>query len=126
MKITENFNSEEFWCHDGTPVPNKYMANLQELAENLQVLRDDLGLPIHINSGYRTPEYNRQVGGEKASKHLYAMAADITVKGMTPKRVADRIELLIAQGKMVQGGLGRYKSWVHYDVRGTKARWEKL
>lgn len=123
MKITDNFSSEEFACKDGTPVPNKYVPNMQELAENLQVLRDDVGVPITINSGYRTPDYNRKVGGELRSKHLQALAADIVIEGMTPKRVAARIELLIAQGKMMQGGIGVYKTFCHYDVRGTKARW---
>ncbi len=51
------------------------------------------------------------------------MAADIKVSGMTPKEVALVIEGLIEQGKMKQGGIGIYPSWVHYDVRGTKARW---
>jgi hypothetical protein len=42
---------------------------------------------------------------------------------MTPKEVALVIEGLIEQGKIKQGGIGIYPSWVHYDIRGTKARW---
>jgi len=125
MKLTEHFDSTEFYCKDGTPCPNQYAHNLMDLAENLEVLRVDIGVPIHINSGYRTPAYNAQIGGEPKSKHKLGMAADITAKGFTPKRLADRIELLIAQGKMLEGGLGRYKTFTHYDVRGTKARWSK-
>ena len=51
------------------------------------------------------------------------MAADIKIEGHTPKQVNDIIEHLILTGRMKQGGLGIYKSWVHYDTRGTKARW---
>jgi uncharacterized protein YcbK (DUF882 family) len=51
------------------------------------------------------------------------MAADIKVKGLTPLEVYNAIEKLIADGKMKQGGLGLYRSWVHYDIRGVKARW---
>jgi hypothetical protein len=44
---------------------------------------------------------------------------------MTPDEVADTIELLIAEGKMEQGGLGRYDTFTHFDVRGSKARWDE-
>jgi uncharacterized protein YcbK (DUF882 family) len=123
MKLTENFNVIEFACKDGTQVPEKYLCNVQTLAYNLQVLRDYLGEPVRLNSGYRTPSYNKKVGGKPASKHLTAEAADITVKSKSPKQLAVIIEKLISQGKMKQGGLGVYPGFTHYDVRGTKARW---
>lgn len=123
MKLTENFSREEFDCKDGTKVPAELTPNLRELVKNLQVLREDIGEPIHVNSGYRTPAYNKRVGGKSASQHLKAKAADITAKSFTPKQLAARIEKLIAAGKMKQGGIGIYPGFVHYDVRGTKARW---
>lgn len=124
MKLTENFTREEFDCKDGTKVPKEYYANLQELANNLQVLRNHLGESVSITgSGYRTPKHNAKVGGAKRSQHLTASAADINVNGMTPKELAIVIEVLIAQGKMKQGGIGIYKGFVHYDIRGTRVRW---
>ena len=52
-------------------------------------------------------------------------AADIVVKGMSPLAVHTTIELLIEKGDMLQGGLGLYEiRFVHYDIRGTKARWD--
>lgn len=123
MQLTENFELIEFVCKDGSPVPDEYMHNVKLLAENLQVLRDEIGEPIRINSAYRSPNYNKRIGGKPASKHLVAQAADITVKGKTPKQLAVIIERLISQRKMKQGGLGVYPGFVHYDVRGTKARW---
>lgn len=122
-QLTRNFALEEFTCKDGTPVPDEYLANVQELANNLQVLRDYLGAPLHVNSGYRTPTYNKKVGGKKASKHLVAQAGDLTTKNKTPKQLAAIIERLIATGLMKQGGLGIYPGFVHYDIRGKKARW---
>ena len=74
-------------------------------------------------SGYRTPEYNLKCGGELKSQHMEAKAADIQVAGMTPVQVCNAIKLLISTGKMKQGGVGLYDGWVHYDVRGSKARW---
>ena len=121
--LTKNFHIDEFKCNDGTEVPQEYRNNVIDLATNLQVLRDYLGKPIYINSGYRSPEYNAKVGGAKRSQHKLAKAADIVVKGMTPTEVADAIEKLIKEGKMKHGGLGRYKTFTHYDVRGWNARW---
>ena len=122
--LTKNFALDEFECHDGVPVPTALLANVQELARNLQVLRDEVGRPVKITSGYRHEAYNRKIGGAKNSQHVYAKAADIQVKGLEPEHVARIIEKLIAAGKMKQGGLGIYKrGWVHYDVRGKKARW---
>jgi len=124
MKLTENFISQEFDCKDGTKVPEEFMDNLQELAENLQVLRDYIEVPVSITgSGYRTYNHNKAVGGAKRSQHLTASAADINAQDYTPKQLHMIIELLIDEGKMKQGGLGLYNTFVHYDIRGTKARW---
>jgi uncharacterized protein YcbK (DUF882 family) len=122
-KITTNFSLEEFNSKCGRPIPNNVLPNIINLAKNLQVLRDALGKSITITSGYRSPEHNAKVKGAKNSQHIKGTAADIKVKGMTPKEVALVIEGLIEQGKMKQGGIGIYPSWVHYDHRGTKARW---
>lgn len=122
-KITTNFSLEEFKCKDGTYVPNNLLPNVLELAKNLQVLRDYIGKPIVINSAYRTSLYNKKVGGANNSQHLVAKAGDLKVDGMTPKALAEAIELLIKEGKMKQGGIGVYKTFTHYDIRGVKARW---
>ena|SRR3990170_2310758 len=121
--LTEHFDISEFDCHDGTEVPEDLLGNVKLLAENLEVLRKEIGKPIHVNSGYRTPAYNEKIGGEKNSFHKKAMAADITVAGLTPRQVHLAIDRLLLSGKMRQGGLGLYKTFVHYDVRGVKARW---
>lgn len=123
MKLTANFDLREFNCKDGTPIPTELMPNVYDLANNLQILRDYIKTPIHVNSGYRTEAYNKQVKGSINSRHLLAQAADITTRDLSPKQLYNIIEKLIEGGKMKQGGLGLYKGFVHYDVRGTKARW---
>lgn len=123
MQLTKNFHLDEFECHDGTPVPARFIPNAQRLANNLQVLRDELQRAIIVTSGYRTPAWNRRVRGAKRSEHLDASAGDIRVPGLTPRVVYQTIERLIKQGKIEEGGLGLYDGWVHYDVRGRKARW---
>jgi uncharacterized protein YcbK (DUF882 family) len=124
MKLTKNFSREEFDCKDGTIVPEKFLLNVKEVAENLQALRDYLEVPVSVTgSGYRTSKHNAKVKGAKNSQHLTASAADINAEGYEPKQLAEVIELLILKGKMKQGGIGVYPNFVHYDIRGTKARW---
>ena len=121
--LTKNFDITEFSCNDGTPVPSEYLTNVKKLAEQLQILRDELNEPIHINSAYRHKEYNKKIGGEKNSQHLLAKAADITVKSKTPKQLAALIEKMISEGKLKFGGMGIYPGFVHVDIRNQKARW---
>lgn len=125
MRLTKNFTLTEFACHDeaGTPVPGIYLHNVQELADNLQVLRDYLGEPVKVLCGYRTPVHNKEVGGVPKSLHLVAKAGDIVTASLTPRELAAVIEMLIKTGRMKQGGLGTYPGFIHYDIRGTRARW---
>jgi uncharacterized protein YcbK (DUF882 family) len=116
MKLTENFDSSEFACKDGTPVPENLLCNVQELAENLQVLRDDVKKPVNIQSGFRTKSHNTKVGGAARSQHLIAKAADIKIPGLTPEQVGAKIRDLVKAGKMKKGGLSVYPTFTHYDV----------
>lgn len=122
-KLTANFKWSEFESKDGATMPADVKANVQELAKNLEVIRAAVGGPITINSGYRSPAHNKSVGGAKNSQHLYGRAADIKAKNLNTHQLHTIIEDLIAKGKIKQGGLGLYPSWVHYDIRGTQARW---
>ena len=121
--MTKNFTKEEFDCNDGSEMNIAIYHNMVKVANQLQTLRNYIGKPITINSAYRSEEYNASIGGVKNSQHIMGRAADIVVKGMTPLAVHTTIELLIEKGDMLQGGLGLYDSFVHYDIRGTKARW---
>lgn len=124
MQVTKNFKLSELEFSD--PVPAEKIASAIELLQNLQVIRDHFQRPIVIISGYRSPERNKAVGGADKSQHIEAKAADIKIAGVPTEEIYNRIDKLIAQGKIKQGGLGKYikSGFVHYDVRGTKARWE--
>jgi len=124
MKITENFSLAEFNSKCGRPMPNNVLKNIVELAKNLQIIRNEVKLPISITSGYRSPEHNASVKGARNSQHLRGTAADIKVQGMSPLSVSRVIEKLIQEGKIKEGGIGIYNTWVHYDIRGTKVRWD--
>lgn len=52
--------------------------NIKALVDNvLQPLRDAWGGPLFINSGYRSPELNKAVGGVATSMHCKGQAADV-------------------------------------------------
>ena len=123
MQVTKNFNLNEFNSKCGRPMPENIKKNIIELIHNLQVIRDEVKVPISITSGYRSPEHNAKVKGAKDSQHVKGTAVDFKVQGLTPKQVAVIVERLIKEGKIKQGGIGIYPSWVHYDIRGVKARW---
>lgn len=118
-QLTPHFNISEFACKDGTAVPLHLLSNVRALAVNLEVIRSSFGVPIIVNSGYRTIKYNRMVGGAFGSQHLLANAADIVVKGVSPFFLFKTIRELIKSGKIESGAVILYNTFVHYDRRGS-------
>ena len=123
MYITRNFQLEEFASKDGACFPLEVIDNIKLLAENLQVIREEVDKPMSITSGYRSPAHNRKVGGATNSYHVRGMAADLRVSGLTPVQLVGIIDKLQKEGKIARGGLKAYSTFVHYDTRGTNARW---
>lgn len=114
-KRCTNFKVREFACTDGSD--SVFIS--PTLVELLQKIRDHFKAPVTVNSGYRTATKNKAVGGAAYSQHLYGTAADITVKGVTPKAVAAYAETLMPK----TGGIGIYSTFVHVDCRSAKSRW---
>jgi len=119
-KLSTHFNSEEFDCHCSDSDCDFTLVDTNLIA-NLEILRHMLGgIILAINSGYRCPKYNKAIGGEPDSQHTYGKASDIASATIKPKVIADAAELVPGFKK---GGLGRYPSFTHVDVRGKVARW---
>jgi uncharacterized protein YcbK (DUF882 family) len=123
MKLTCNFSMSEFECNCGCKMPEDVKSNIIELADNLQVLRDVLNMPIKITNAFRCESKNNSVNGVKNSQHLVGKAADLQIPGIAPKEVADLVSELMEKNLFKMGGLGRYNSFTHVDIRGNKARW---
>lgn len=131
-QLTTNFNISEFRCKDGTDVPDELENNVQELANNLQIIRDTLckevgkNVPIIINSGYRTPAHNTKIKGAKNSQHLLAKASDIRVEKGLMQHLYILIKELMDFGLIAKGGITYYKekNFIHYDIRGVKITWK--
>jgi hypothetical protein len=112
------FDRSEFKCKcgkcGGFPVEPS-----EELVLILDNIRKYFGKPVFINSGIRCATHNANVGGAMQSQHLKGTAADIVVEDVVPERVAMYAETLLPK----TGGIGRYKTFTHVDVRSVKARW---
>lgn len=97
-KLSENFTIEEFTRSDkakelgitNEPGEKELSALRVLVSRTIQPLRDKLGVPIHVNSGYRCPELNKAVGGVPTSQHQKGEAADLSIDG----KAADILEAL--------------------------------
>ena len=111
--VSPHFKAKEFQCKD----KSEYLLIATELIEVLEKIRSHFNAPVIINSGYRTPSWNSKVNGASNSYHCKGMAADIVVKGHSSREVAK-----YADSIMEQGGIIRYTSYVHIDVREERYR----
>lgn len=114
-KVSAHFKVNEFACTDGSDA----VFISPELVKVLQNIRTHFGKPVHINSAFRTSTKNKAVGGSPKSQHMYGLAADIHMDGVTPKEIAAYAETLLKN----TGGIGIYKTFCHVDVRQVKSRW---
>lgn len=128
MKLSKNFTLDEM-CRSSvarrlhlknTPSP-KEVANLKVLCEKvLQPLRDYLGAPVIINSGYRSPELNRVIAGAHGSQHVKGEAADI--RCVNRKYAEHIVSIILMNLEFDQLILEKKKGaiWVHvsYSTKG--------
>jgi hypothetical protein len=71
--------------------PVRLWDNIIPTAIVLDDLREELGVPITLNSGYRSPKYNAHIGGERHSEHMDFRALDFTPASGTPKEWAAQL-----------------------------------
>lgn len=112
--LSPHFKVKEFACHNGS---DKILIS-SKLVELLEKIRNYYGKPVCITSAYRPAAYNASIGGARASQHILGTAADITVSGASPASVyayCDKVN--------PTGGVGKYDSFTHVDVRNGKSRW---
>ena len=132
-KLSEHFSLGEMTKSSSHPevynIPShEAIANLKRVCGWLEVLRKRYGGPIIINSGYRSPQLNRKIGGVATSNHLTGCAVDIRVTGMEQaKQYAEILreyadeshqdfdELLIEKNRY--GAI-----WLHFAVRPRENR----
>lgn len=114
----KNFSRAEMACN-GTGA----LQIDPESMDKLQSLRDLIGAPLVINSAYRSPSWNRKVGGAAKSQHMLGKAFDIRIAGHDPH------ELESAAREVGFTAIGRYHGprypspFIHLDDRAAPAEW---
>lgn len=127
MHLSPNFTLAEFTRSetairhgiDNTP-DSVVINNLRRLcALILEPLREAVGRPIRITSGYRCPKLNQMVGGSKNSAHVFGLAADIEIDGMTPLEVCREIKIL---GVPYDQSIQEFREWTHVSIAQESAK----
>jgi uncharacterized protein YcbK (DUF882 family) len=117
MQLSKHFTLDEFVSpRDKVKPTEAHIENLKDLCElALEPLREALGRPIKVTSGYRSPQYNKSIGGAPGSQHTSGIAADIAVLSddemIKAAAIASRIKHV--------GGIGLYpgEGFIHVDIR---------
>lgn len=112
LEKVKHFKLKEFACKHCGQV--KLDINLLLKLEELRVKTG----PLIINSGYRCPTHNKNVGGAKNSQHIKGTAADVRATKMSPSNVYNHANRIFSNG-----GVGKYNTFTHVDVRGYRSRW---
>lgn len=134
----ERFTWREYDSHDGVKVPERLRVRVVKNARGLNNLRrvvakaykvKPVQVGIKINSGYRSPTYNKRIGGARFSQHKEGRAADIQVF-VQGKKIDSQTVGNLAESVTVfhRGGIGVYDeshgSFTHVDTREDgSARW---
>ncbi|EKO16422.1 MULTISPECIES: D-Ala-D-Ala carboxypeptidase family metallohydrolase [Leptospira] len=133
MNLSKNFTLSELTVTQ-TGLPNdpdeRQVVNLKRLCETiLEPLREAIGKPIGINSGFRSPAVNRKVKGSVTSQHMAGEAADLCVAGMSTLDVVKTIvSLNLPFHQLINEGTTTGATWVHVSVapQGIKPKKEIL
>jgi hypothetical protein len=128
MRLSDNFTLEEM-CATGTGIDNTptqtEIKNISELVKNvLQPLRNEVG-QIHINSGFRSQNVNKMVGGVPSSQHTTGEAADIS--GSDNAKIFNTIRSKFIFDQLIwEGGNDNQPSWIHVSYKSQGNREEVL
>ena len=128
MTLTEHFTLAEMTvsqaaARTGTPnLPDSQkVQNLKRLCvELLEPIREIVGSPVTVTSGYRSPQVNALVGGSLSSAHLKGFAADINAYrfGSARKLATVLVEQLKERGIAFDQLILEFDQWVHIGLFG--------
>jgi len=87
-QLSKNLSVKEITCKCGCG----FNILHPKMINTFQALRDYINKPIHITSGCRCPEWNLKVGGVNESAHIYGMALDMYVNGLSARQFGEIIK----------------------------------
>ena len=148
LPLSTHLRIGDFLVRDGQTTWPRYVALNPRLLDKLELVigklsewhgdSTRLGVTVDVNSGYRSPAYNRTVPrSARDSRHQYGDAADVAIDAngdgrvnlADTKLVALAVEAVERDHPELVGGMGIYTSaryrrpYVHIDARGQRARW---
>ena len=119
FKLSELISSDTAVQHNINNMPdiNSLDCMLELIVNCLQPIREKLGKPMIITSGYRNSQVNKLVGGTSNSQHTKGQAVDFIVNGMTPAQVVE----FIKNSKIEYDQLiNEYNQWTHISYNKGK------
>lgn len=141
MMLSPHFSLSELtysdWAtrHGNDNIPStEVIANLKKVAATLEQVREILGKPIHINSGYRNSTVNKGIGGSKNSKHMQGLAVDfICPEFGNPYSICKvinesdiKFDQLILEFYSPETHDAAGRGWVHLGLAGKDSRQQVL
>lgn len=85
LQLAPNFQLSEY----AASYKGRWAVVQDHVMDELQAIRDDIGEPLTVNSGYRSPSYNAGVGGVEYSRHQYGDAADLESSSYSVEELGD-------------------------------------
>lgn len=130
MQLTPHFTIEEL---SGTSNEQYKKLNLLKAQEQMgkmymlagfaERVREIIGKPMIITSGYRCPELNKAIGGALTSQHTLCEAIDIVVKGMSTSDVFNRIVTSdLKYNQIIIERNSKGSQWVHVSIGAYKQK----
>lgn len=135
-QLTEHFSLEELTFSQAAarrglsnqPGPDE-LGRLKRTAEGMEQVRDLLGVPINVSSGYRSKAVNAIIGGVETSQHVRGEAVDFTARRFGS--VAETVAKIAASDIAFDQLINEYGQWVHISFinpaeRGRSSRRQVL
>ena len=121
FKMSELTHSDEAIKHNINNMPdiNSMDCMLDLIFYCLQPLRDKIGKPFDISSGYRNSQVNKLVGGVSNSQHTKGQAVDFTIRGMSVEAAINTIK---NAGVEYDQLINEYGRWIHISFVKGKNR----
>ncbi len=117
-QLTPHFSLEEAQCPCGCVMPPDIQKKAQAMAHIAEVVRAELGVPMIVDSWYRCPKHNVEVGGDPNSFHLDALGIDFKTATLTPDQVHEKLLPLSQDGRI--GGLEKAPGHTHIDAGASR------
>ena len=127
MKLSKNFSFDELTVTSHTSLQKSnrtsaepFIKQLKYTAGALEEIRELLGVPLTVTSGFRMPALNKAVGGSATSKHTQGLCADVQPIGISVNEAFEKIKTnrakLDSVRKIIIEGV-KGKSWLHVQAK---------